>query len=65
MILLVYGEPLGQERVNALIPTARKQLDKLKLYNSAKEDIKVETGLEYGLFWLKQLDRFPTISVHP
>ena len=34
----------------------------MKLYNSAEEDSKVETGPENGLFWLRRLDRYPTIS---
>ena len=48
--------------VNAISPTARKRPDKLKLYNSAEEDSKVETGPENGLFWLRRLDRYPSIS---
>ena len=48
--------------VNAISPTARKRQDKVKLYNSAEEDSKVETGPENGLFWLRRLDRYPTIS---
>ena len=53
------------ERVNASSPMARKQPEKLKLKNSTEEDIKVKTGPENGLFWLRWLDRHPTISVHP
>ena len=48
--------------VNAISPTACKRPDKLKLSNSAEEDSKVETGPENGLFWLRRLDRYSTIS---
>ena len=52
----------NQHQVNAISPTWRKRQDKVKLYNSAEEDSKVETDPENGLFWLRQLDRYPTIS---
>ena len=32
------------------------------MINSAEEDSKVKTGPENGLFWLKRLDRYSTIS---
>ena len=48
------------KQVNALSPAARKRPNKLKLQNSAEEDIKVEMGPENGLFCKRRLDRHPT-----